>query len=231
MTTRARGFAARYYKRVCNYCVVAMDRFEQLINVSLLKSLINSQIDESNDIKLMNVKLKQLERDRLNNSVEIYGIHDQRLTSKRIRTFYLKKICALLDLEFKHVLDSSFHKNHMVVKLCDASRAREWQSKSREQRLKNYSLDIDYDGPVKIFVAAPAEHKLLLKKARDALLPVYKYISLCKHGVMVRRDEKSRVFIVKNEQHIEFLKANNFFSCDADKAGDVFESSMLQNII
>lgn len=63
-----------------------MDRFEQLINVSLLKSLINSQIDESDDIRLMNAKLKQLERDRLNDSVEIYGIHDARLASKRVRT-------------------------------------------------------------------------------------------------------------------------------------------------
>ncbi|ABF50326.1 fp25k [Antheraea pernyi nucleopolyhedrovirus] len=209
-----------------------MDRFEQLINVSLLKSLINSQIDESDDIRLMNAKLKQLERDRLNDSVEIYGIHDARLASKRVRTQYLKKICALLDVEFRHVLDSSFYKNHIVAQLSDATRAREWQSKSREQRLKNHSLGIDFDGPVKIFVAAPPEQKLLLKKARDALLPLYKYISICKHGVMVRRDEKSRVFIVKNEQHIEYLKANNPCLFDVDKKVGALElDSMLQNII
>ncbi|AAK85619.1 FP [Epiphyas postvittana nucleopolyhedrovirus] len=208
-----------------------MDRFEQLINVSLLKSLINSQIDESNDIKLINVKLKQLERDRLNDSVEIYGIHDARLCNKKIRTSYLKKICSLLELDFKHVLDSSFHKNHIVVQLCDAGRAKEWQSKSREQRLKNYNLDVNYDGPVKIFVAAPAEHKVLLKKARDALLPFYKYISICKHGVMVRRDEKSRVFIIKNDQHIEYLKANNFFAFDHKVQPFSDAQNMLQNII
>ncbi|AKR14175.1 few polyhedra 25kDa protein [Dasychira pudibunda nucleopolyhedrovirus] len=208
-----------------------MDRFEQLINVALLKSLINTQIDESDDIKSMNVKLKELERDRLNDSVEIYGVHDARLGSKKMRTYYLKKICALLDLDFKDVLDSAFHKNHMVVKLSDAARAKEWQSKSRERRLKNHSLGIDYDGPVKIFVAAPPEQKLLLKKARDALLPVYKYISICKHGVMVRRDEKSRVFIVKDEQHIDYLKTNDLFAFDKAGAFRADGQRMLENII
>lgn len=191
-----------------------MDRFEQLINVALLKSLINAQIDESDDIKSLNAKLKELERDRLNDSVEVYGVHDARLASKRVRTHYLKRICALLDVDFKHVLDSSYHKNHMVVRLSDAARAKEWQSRSRERRLKNHSLGIDFDGPVKVFVAAPPEQKLLLKKARDALLPVYKYISICKHGVMVRRDEKSRVFVIKNEQHIDYLKTNDLFAFD-----------------
>ncbi|QDL56984.1 FP-25K [Dione juno nucleopolyhedrovirus] len=208
-----------------------MDRFEQLINVALLKSLINAQIDESNDIKQMSAKLKQLERDRLNDCVEVYGVHDARLSNKKVRTYYLKKICALLDLDFRHVLNSSFHKNHMVVQLSDAARAKEWQSRSRERRLKNHNLDIDYDAPVKIFVAAPPEQKLLLKKARDALLPVYKYISICKHGVMVRRDEKSRVFIIKNEQHIDYLRANDLFAFDK---ADVFGSDqqrMLDNII
>lgn len=81
-------------------------------------------------------------------------------------------------------------------------------------------------------MAAPPEQKLLLKKARDALLPLYKYISICKHGVMVRRDEKSRVFIVKNEQHIEYLKANNPCLFDVDKKVGALElDSMLQNII
>ncbi|AUR45115.1 Fp protein [Spilosoma obliqua nucleopolyhedrosis virus] len=208
-----------------------MDRFEQLINVALLKTLINAQIDESDDIKSMNVKLKQLERDRLINSVEVYGVHDARLPNKKVRTYYLKKICLLLDLNFKHVLDSSFYKNHMVVRLCDAARAKEWQSKSRERRLKNHNLDIDFDGPIKIFVAAPPEQKLLLKKARDALLPVYKYISICKHGVMVRRDEKSRVFIIKNEQHIDYLKTNNLFAFDKESAFQANAQRMLENII
>lgn len=220
-----------YYKRVYNYNCGVMDRFEQLINVALLKTLINAQIDESDDIKSMNVKLKQLERDRLINSVEVYGVHDARLPNKKVRTYYLKKICLLLDLNFKHVLDSSFYKNHMVVRLCDAARAKEWQSKSRERRLKNHNLDIDFDGPIKIFVAAPPEQKLLLKKARDALLPVYKYISICKHGVMVRRDEKSRVFIIKNEQHIDYLKTNNLFAFDKESAFQANAQRMLENII
>ncbi|AAP29842.1 fp protein [Choristoneura fumiferana multiple nucleopolyhedrovirus] len=208
-----------------------MDRFEQLINVALLKSLINAQIDESDDIKSMNVKLKALERDRLNDSVEVYGVHDARLDNKKIRTYYLKKICALLDLDFKHVIDSSFYKNHIMVRLCDAARAKEWQSKSRERRLNNHSLDIEYDGPVKIFVAAPPEQKLLLKKARDALLPVYKYISLCKQGVMVRRDEKSRVFIIRNDQHIDYLKTNDLFAFDKANAFQADGQRMLENII
>lgn len=189
-----------------------MDQFDQLINVSLLKSLINNQINEnvSNNIKLMNEKLKKLEHDNLTDCVEIYGIHDDKLNVKKIRNMYLKKICGFLNLNYKHILDSTFVKNHLVVKLCDSLRAKEWQTKSREFRLKNYNLNIDFDGPVKIFVAASAEQKLLLKKTRDALLPFYKYISICKNGIMVRRDDKSRVFIVKNEQNIEFLKLNRY---------------------
>ncbi|ANF29728.1 fp25k [Catopsilia pomona nucleopolyhedrovirus] len=220
-----------------------MDQFEQLINVSLLKSLIKCQIDEnvSDNIKCMSEKLKKLEHNNLTDSVEIYGIHDNRLNNKKIRNFYLKKICTLLTLNYKHVLDSEFDKNHIVVKLCDATRAKEWQARSRECRLKNFNLNIDYDGPVKIFVAASAEQKLLLKKTRDALLPFYKYISICKNGVMVRRDEKSRVFIVKNEQHIEFLKNNKYYSTvnsnsDIDDSNsydnnDSGAEKMLQNLI
>nr|AGX01147.1 25K [Bombyx mori nucleopolyhedrovirus] len=214
-----------------------MDQFEQLINVSLLKSLIKTQIDEnvSDNIKSMSEKLKRLECDNLTDSVEIYGIHDNRLNNKKIRNYYLKKICILLDLNFKHVIESSFDKNHIVAKLCDATRAKEWQTMSRERRLKNFNLNINYDGPVKIFVAATAEQKLLLKKTRDALLPFYKYISICKNGVMVRRDEKSRVFIVKNEQNIEYLKANKYYAFHSDSV-DNFEfendsKKMLQNLI
>ncbi|USC25909.1 fp25 [Palpita vitrealis nucleopolyhedrovirus] len=214
-----------------------MDQFEQLINVSLLKSLINTQIEENvlDNIKVMSEKLKKLECDNLTDSVEIYGIYDKKLNNKKIRMFYLKKICTLLGLNYKHVIESSFNKNHIVVKLCDATRAKEWQTKSREVRLKNFNLNINYDGPVKIFVAATAEQKLLLKKTRDALLPFYKFISICKNGVMVRRDEKSRVFIVKNEQNIEYLKANRYYSFHSDSV-DNFENEndtkkMLQNLI
>ncbi|AGA16212.1 fp protein [Thysanoplusia orichalcea nucleopolyhedrovirus] len=214
-----------------------MDQFEQLINVSLLKSLIKTQIEEnvSDNIKSMSEKLKKLEYDNLTDSVEIYGNHDSRLNNKKIRNYYLKKVCALLDLNFRHVIESSFDKNHIVAKLCDATRAKEWQTKSRERRLKNFNLNINYDGPVKIFVAATAEQKLLLKKTRDALLPFYKYISICKNGVMVRRDEKSRVYIVKNEQNIEYLKANKYYSFNSDNI-DNFEfendsEKMLQNLI
>ncbi|AKN80988.1 Few polyhedra [Lonomia obliqua multiple nucleopolyhedrovirus] len=182
--------------------------FEQLINVSLLKSFIKNQIDEnvSDDIKIISEKLNKLELENLTDNVEIYGIHDNKLGIKKVRHFYIKKICTLLNLNYKHVLESNFEKNHIVVKLCDAIRAKEWQTRSRERRLKNYNLNINYDGPIKIFIAATDEQKLLLKKTRDALLPFYKFISICKNGVMVRRDEKSRVHIVKNEQDIEYLK-------------------------
>jgi hypothetical protein len=188
-----------------------MSHFEQLINVSFLKSLIKHQIDEnvSDNIKCIGEKLKKLEHDNLTDHVEIYGVHDHKLVYKKVRNFYIKKICSLLTLNYKHVLESSFEKNHIIVRLCDATRAKEWQTRSRERRLKNYDLNIDFDGPVKIFVAATTEQKLLLKKTRDALLPHYKYISICKNGVMVRRDEKSRVYIVKNEHDIETLEHSN----------------------
>jgi Baculovirus FP protein len=191
-----------------------MDQFDQLINVSLLKSLINNQINEnvSSNIKIMSEKLQKLEYDSLTDCVEIYGIHNDKLNIKKIRNMYLKKICTLLNLNYKDILDSTFVKNHILVKLCDSLRAKEWQTRSREFRLKNYNLNIDFDGPIKIFVAASAEQKLLLKKTRDALLPYYKYISICKNGIMVRRDDKSRVFIVKNEQNIEYLK-QKIYNC------------------
>ncbi|AVA31174.1 fp25k [Oxyplax ochracea nucleopolyhedrovirus] len=209
-----------------------MDHFDQLINVSLLKSLIKTQIHEnvSDDIKILEEKLKKLEFNNLSDSVEIYGIHDVKLNNKKIRNCMLKRICKLLNLNYKHILDSTYNKNHIVVKLRDAVRAKEWQTRSRERRIKNYDLNIDYDGPVKIFVAATNEQKLLLKKTRDALLPFYKYISLCKDGVMVRRDEKSRVFVVKNEQNIEFLRIN---SCTNLKKidNDNDQEKLLQNLI
>lgn len=199
-----------------------MDQFEQLINMSLLKSLIKTQIDEnvSNNINSINEKLKKIENNNLTNMVEIYGIHDNKLNNKKIRNSYIKKICNLLNLDYKNVLESTFDKNHISVKLNDAVRAKEWQAKSREHRLKNFNLNINFDGPIKIFVAATPEQKLLLKKTRDSLLPFYKYISICKNGIMVRRNEKSKVFIVRNEQHIEFLKFNQYYNFSSDNSVD-----------
>jgi hypothetical protein len=176
----------------------------ELINVPILKSLIKNEIDRnvSNNISILNGKLKRLEDDHLNNWVEVYGVHDSRLYNKKIRNNYVKKICTLLGVDYKAIVDSDYDKNHINLKLNDAATAREWQNRSREVRLKNFDLDIDFDGPVKIFVAASAEHKHLLKKTRDALLPHYKYVSLCKKGVMVRENERSKIYIVKNENDI-----------------------------
>ncbi|QED40575.1 FP25K [Chrysodeixis includens nucleopolyhedrovirus] len=181
----------------------------ELINVPILKNLIKNEIDRKVNSSNIITKLKQLEEDTLNNCVEIYGIHDSRLHSKKIRNNYLKKICSLLLLNYKLIVNSDFEKNYIKVKLNDAATAKEWQNRSREVRLKNYDLDIEFDGPVKIFVAASAEQKYLLKKTRDALLPRYKYVSLCKKGVMVRQNERSKIFIVKNESDIYSLLAQN----------------------
>nr|ACA02655.1 FP25K [Spodoptera frugiperda multiple nucleopolyhedrovirus]QWS70871.1 Fp25k protein [Spodoptera frugiperda multiple nucleopolyhedrovirus] len=176
----------------------------ELINVPILKSLIKTEIDRNvaNNITILNGKLKKLEDHHLNDWVEVYGIYDTRLHNKKIRNNYVKKICALLQLDYKSVVESDYEKNHIKLKLNDATTAREWQNRSREVRLKNYDLEIDFDGPIKIFVAASPEHKKLLKKTRDALLPHYKYVSLCKKGVMVRENERSKIFIVKNENDI-----------------------------
>lgn len=176
----------------------------ELINVPILKSLIKNEIDRnvSSNITILNGKLKKLEDDHLNNCVEVYGVHNARLFNKKIRNNYVKKICTLLDLDYKAIVDSDYDKNYIKLKLNDAATARDWQNRSREVRLKNFDLDIDFDGPIKIFVAASAEHKHLLKKTRDALLPHYKYVSLCKKGVMVRENERSKIYIVKNENDI-----------------------------
>ncbi|QEI03665.1 FP-25K [Rachiplusia nu nucleopolyhedrovirus] len=173
----------------------------ELINVPILKSLIKNEIERNVNDNII-TKLKKLEEDNLNDCVEIYGIHDKRLHNKKIRNNYIKKICTLLSLNYKLIVHSDYEKNHIKLKLNDAATAREWQTRSREVRLKNYDLDIDFDGPVKIFVAASAEQKQLLKKTRDALLPHYKYVSLCKKGVMVRQNERSKIFIVKSENDI-----------------------------
>ncbi|AIE47782.1 fp [Peridroma alphabaculovirus] len=176
----------------------------ELINVPILKSLIKTEIDRNvtSNITILNSKLKKLEDDHLNDCVEVYGVHEARLHNKKVRNNYVKKICALLALDYRAVVDSTYDKNHIKLKLSDATTAREWQNRSREVRLKNFDLDINFDGPIKVFVAASAEHKQLLKKTRDALLPHYKYVSLCKRGVMVRENERSKIYIVKNENDI-----------------------------
>nr|UPO71099.1 orf48 [Trichoplusia ni single nucleopolyhedrovirus] len=173
----------------------------ELINIPILKNLIKNEIERNVTDNIVN-KLKRLEEENLNDTVEIYGIYDKRLYNKKIRTNYVKKICQLLTLNYKLIVNSDYEKNHIKLKLNDAATAREWQNRSREVRLKNYDLDIDFDAPVKIFVAASPEHKQLLKKTRDALLPHYKYVSLCKKGVMVRQNERSKIYIVKNENDI-----------------------------
>ncbi|AHH82625.1 FP25K [Buzura suppressaria nucleopolyhedrovirus] len=175
-----------------------------LINVSILKNLIKTEINKNvrNNLNEIDSKLKKLENAELNSSVEIYGVHDSRLTDKKIRNFYIKKICSLLSLDYKLIVSSEFKKNYIKLRLSDAATAREWQMRSCKLRLKNYDLNVDYDGPIKIFVAASHEQKQLLKKTRDALLPHYKYVSLCKKGVMVRENDTSRIYIVKDDNDI-----------------------------
>lgn len=187
-----------------------------LINVPILKSLIRNEIDRNvnDNLSILTCKLKKLENEQLNDSVEIYGVYDKKLFNKKVRNVYVKKICQLLDLDYRHVVDTEYEKNHITVRLSDAATAKDWQNKSRELRLKNVDLEIDYDGPVKIFVAASPEHKLLLKKTRDALLPYYKYVSLCKKGVMVRKTDKSKIHIVSCESDINGLISNIYDSKD-----------------
>nr|ANW12288.1 few polyhedra [Malacosoma sp. alphabaculovirus] len=174
----------------------------KLLLVPIIKSMIKNEIDSNDSLNELNCKLKKLENENLHDSVEIYGIHDNKLNNKKIRNMYTKKICNLLNLDHKLIVESDFEKNHIKLKLTDGATAKEWQNRSREVRLKNHDLDIDYDGPVKIFVAASPEHKQLLKKARDTLLPYYKYVSLFKKGVMVRQNDRSKIYIVKNENDI-----------------------------
>ncbi|QYC92731.1 Fp25k [Trabala vishnou gigantina nucleopolyhedrovirus] len=175
-----------------------------LINVPILKGLIKNEIDRkvANDICTLNDKLKKLNDAELNCSVEIYGLHDARLHDKKTRNYYIRKMCALLKLNYKSVIDSEYKKNHIRIKLTDAATAREWQVRSCQTRLKNYDFNVNFDGPVKIFVAASNEHKQLLKRTRDMLLNYYKYVSLCKNGVMVRENDTSKIYIVKNENDI-----------------------------
>ncbi|AKR17353.1 FP-25K [Urbanus proteus nucleopolyhedrovirus] len=187
----------------------------EIINVHILKNLIKNEIDYNvnDNIVYLNDKLKKLENENLKDCVEIYGVHDNRLNNKKIRNNRLKQICEQLNLNHKAIIDSWYNKNHIVVRLRDVITAKEWQNRSRELRLKNINLNIDYDGPIKIFVAAPLELKVLLKKTRDALLPYYKYVSLCKSGVMVRKNDKSEIYIVKNEKDIfNLLKLNSNIS-------------------
>jgi hypothetical protein len=178
-----------------------------LINFPYLKNIIKNEINRNDvtDISDIKTKLKKLENDQLNDCAEVYGIYDNRLASKKIRQNYIKKICTKLDLDYKHVVDTEYENNHILVKLANGATAKEWQSKSRERRIKNLDIGLDYDGPIKIFVAATAEQKLLLKKSRDALLPYFKFVSMCKKGVMVRKEAKSKIHIIKNEIDIAEL--------------------------
>ncbi|AUA60285.1 FP25K [Operophtera brumata nucleopolyhedrovirus] len=178
-----------------------------LINFPYLKNIIKNEINRNDvtDISDIKTKLKKLENDQLNDCAEVYGIYDNRLHNKKIRQNYIKKICTKLDLDYKHVVDTEYENNHILVKLANGATAKEWQSKSRERRIKNLDIGLDYDGPIKIFVAATAEQKLLLKKSRDALLPYFKFVSMCKKGVMARKEAKSKIHIIKNEIDIAEL--------------------------
>ncbi|ADD73769.1 FP25K [Lymantria xylina nucleopolyhedrovirus] len=185
-----------------------MDTNFDLINVSGLKKLIKNEIDRnvSESLDALAQKLQRLEKNSLNCSVEIYGLADPRFsTDRKVKNHYIKKICALLDLNFKAVLESEAKNNYILVHLKDAAAARDWQTRSCQVRLKNRDLGVEYDGPVKIFVAASHERKQLLKKTRDALLPRFKYVSLCKTGVMARRSDSSKIYIIKNERDIQRL--------------------------
>ncbi|BAC67287.1 few polyhedra plaque phenotype associated protein [Adoxophyes honmai nucleopolyhedrovirus] len=199
---------------------------ENLINVSILQNLIKQEINNNvnENINTITSKLKKLEEVNLNDSVEIYGIHDTRLNYKKIRVNYIKKICSLLNLDFKFVVENFFDRNHIVVRLTDAVTAREWQKRSRDIRINNYDLNINFDAPVKIFVAASHEHKQLLKKTRDVLLSSFKYVSLCKNGVMVRKNERSKIYVIKNENDIYnlLLKSKSVsFECDENLSDNV----------
>ncbi|ACF05326.1 FP25K [Adoxophyes orana nucleopolyhedrovirus] len=199
---------------------------ENLINVSILQNLIKQEINNNvnENINTITSKLKKLEEVNLNDSVEIYGIRDTRLNYKKIRVNYIKKICNLLNLDFKFVVENFFDRNHIVVRLTDAVTAREWQKRSRDTRINNYDLNINFDAPVKIFVAASHEHKQLLKKTRDVLLSSFKYVSLCKNGVMVRKNERSKIYVIKNENDIYnlLLKSKSVsFECDENLSDNV----------
>nr|AIX47903.1 FP25K [Lymantria dispar multiple nucleopolyhedrovirus]QIT08110.1 few polyhedra 25K protein [Lymantria dispar multiple nucleopolyhedrovirus] len=185
-----------------------MDMDFDLINVSGLKKLIKTEIDRnvSESLDALAQKLQRLEKNSLNCSVEIYGLADARaLFDRKVKNYYIKKICALLGLNFKAVLESESKNNYILVHLKDAATARDWQTRSCQVRLKNRDLGVEYDGPVKIFVAASRERKQLLKKTRDALLPHFKYVSLCKAGVMARRNDSSEIYIIKDERDIHKL--------------------------
>ncbi|ABI35728.1 Fp25K [Ectropis obliqua nucleopolyhedrovirus] len=181
-----------------------METTTDLINVPKLKNIIKNEIERnvSDNMHALNSKLRKLEDAELNCNVEIYGISDSQLHHKKIRQHYVKKICALLSLDSKLIVLSEYKKNFIRVKLTDAVTAREWQTRSCRTRLKNYDLGVNFDGPVKIFVAASHEHKQLLKKTRDLLLSHYKYVSLCKNGVMVRHSDNSKIYVVQKENDI-----------------------------
>ncbi|UJZ89043.1 fp25k [Erannis ankeraria nucleopolyhedrovirus] len=196
-----------------------------LINVSSLKKLIKKEIEQNvtSNIHKLNDKLKKLEDVELNSCVEIYGINDSQLNNKKIRNYYVKKICSLLLLDPKTIVTSKYNKNHILLKLTDVVTAREWQIRSCCTRLKNYDLNIDFDGPVKIFVAASYDHKQLLKKTRDALLPYNKYVSLCRNGVMVRENDTSKIYIVKNENDIYELLHKSKAVIDNDLENELID--------
>nr|AAC56572.1 25K FP fusion protein [Lymantria dispar multiple nucleopolyhedrovirus] len=104
-----------------------MDMDFDLINVSGLKKLIKTEIDRnvSESLDALAQKLQRLEKNSLNCSVEIYGLADTRpFFDRKVKNYYIKKICALLGLNFKAVLESETKNNYILVHLKDAATAR-----------------------------------------------------------------------------------------------------------
>nr|AAC56569.1 25K FP frameshift protein [Lymantria dispar multiple nucleopolyhedrovirus] len=102
-----------------------MDMDFDLINVSGLKKLIKTEIDRnvSESLDALAQKLQRLEKNSLNCSVEIYGLADTRpFFDRKVKNYYIKKICALLGLNFKAVLESETKNNYILVHLKDAAR-------------------------------------------------------------------------------------------------------------
>lgn len=189
---------------------------ETLINENALNAVIQKQIDQNssqtkdtivyinNEVDRIHERLYYLETDALKNYVEIYGIPINYVNRDDKRMHVVNKIANKFQLSMKDVLHTSCVKNHILLHVANVKVATHWQTRSRDLRLTNRDIGIDKDGHIKAYIAAPEDLKLLLRKARETLTN-YKYIWIGKDGVMLRENNDSRIYKIKNQHDLSYF--------------------------
>lgn len=139
--------------------------------------------------------------------MEIFGL-TRYADDKHRLTNAIKLLASNLNVNYDDVQDVQVKGNGVLVRLQNSRQVNEWETRSRELRLNLSDItkvsEEESDNKIKVFAAAPTRLKLLLHTVRKHL-PQFKYIWIGKRGVMVRRESRSQIYVIKSENDIEKL--------------------------